>query len=356
VIVIGVDPHKLTHTAAAVDRATGEVLDDLTVAARQPGFVELVKWAEDQGSERLWALEYGRHLVGALERFLLGRGERVVRVAPKLMAAERKVSRGYGKSDAIDALAIARAAIREPDLPAGRLDGPEREIAILVEHRDQLVGDHTRMMRRLRWLLHDLDPALEPPSRALSQVVTIDRLSRRLAKLPQSAQVRVCRDLLRLMRDVVKRCEQLKAELAVLVARHGKPLLEICGCGVLTAARILGDVGDVRRFKSDAQLASYAGVSPLDASSGQQQRHRLNRRGNRKLNRSMHFIVVTQLRIHPAAKAYFARRLAEGKTNREAMRALKRLLIRIVYRALQRIAQTTTPPSLPGTAPLTCLT
>jgi transposase len=326
------------------------------VAARQFGFVELFAWAERQGPQRLWALEYGRHLVGALERFLLARGEHCVRVPPKLMATERKTARTYSKSDTIDALAIARAAIREPDLPTGRLDGPEREIAVLVEHRDQLVGDHTRMMRRLRWLIHDLDPVLEPPARALSQVVTIDRLNRRLAKLPQTAQVRVCRDLLRLMRDVVRRCDQLKAELAVLVARHGKPLLEICGCGTLTAARLLGDVGDIRRFKSDAQLASYAGVSPLDASSGKQQRHRLNRRGNRKLNRALHFIAVTQMRIHPQAKAYFARRLAEGKTNREAMRAFKRLLIRIVYRALQRIAATTPPSPIPGAAPLTCLT
>src|SRR4051812_44699603 len=102
---------------------------------------------------------------------------------PKLMAAERKTARTYGKSDAIDALAIARAAIREPDLPVGRLDGPEREIALLVEYRDQLVGDLTRIVRRMRWLLHDLDPALDPPSRSLGHVCNIDRLSRRLAKL-----------------------------------------------------------------------------------------------------------------------------------------------------------------------------
>lgn len=355
-IVIGVDPHKLTHTAAAVDQATGQVSDGVTIPARLPGFVELLGWAKEQGPERLWALEYGRHLVGALERFLLGHGERVVRVPPKLMASERKTARTYGKSDAIDALAIARAAIREPDLPAGRLDGPEREIAVLVEHRDQLVGDHTRTMRRLRWLIHDLDPALEPPSRTLSQVATIDKLSRRLAKLPQTAQVRVCRDMLKIMREIVKRCDMLKKELAVLVARHGKALTEIPGCGVLTAARILGDVGDISRFKSDAQLASFSGISPLDASSGKQQRHRLNRRGNRKLNRALHIIAVTQARTHPEAKAYFARRLSEGKTSRETMRAFKRLLIRIVYRTLQRIAAATPPSPIPGAAPTTCLT
>lgn len=119
---------------------------------------------------------------------------------------------------------------------------------------------------------------------------------------------------------------------------------------------VLGDVGDIGRFKTYAQLASFAGISPLDASSGKQQRHRLNRRGNRKLNRALHIIAVTQARTHPAAKAYLARRLAEGKTSREAMRAFKRLLIRIVYRTLQRIAATTPSSSIPGTAPMTCLT
>jgi transposase len=128
VIVIGVDPHKLTHTAAAVDLATGQVSDGVTVPARLPGFVELLGWARERGPERLWALEYGRHLVGAFERFLLGRGERVVRVAPKLMASERKTARTYGKSDAIDAIAIARAAVREPDLPAAGPMGPSARL------------------------------------------------------------------------------------------------------------------------------------------------------------------------------------------------------------------------------------
>ena len=355
-IVIGVDPHKLTHTAALVDRATGQVFDDLTVAATGTGFAQLLAWAQPHGNERLWALEYGRHLVAALERFLLAKGEHVVRVPPKLMANERKTARGFGKSDAIDALAIARAAIREPDLPVGRPDGPEREIALLIDHRDQLVGDHTRIVRRMRWLLHDLDPALDPPSRSLANVANIDRLNRRLARLPQTTQVRVCRDNLRVIRDLVRRCDQLKRELAILVARHGKALLEIPGCGVLTAARILGDIGDIKRFKTDAQLASFAGISPLDASSGKQQRHRLNRRGNRKLNRVLHIIAVTQARTHAPAKAYLARRLADGKTTREALRAFKRHLIRIIHRTLQHAATATAPTTIPGAAPHACLT
>lgn len=236
-IVIGVDPHKATHTAAAVEQATGRVVDALTASAREHGFRRLLQWAAAFGDERLWALEYGRHVAVGLERFLLEHGEQVVRVAPKLMASERKTARSYGKSDMIDALAIARAAIREPDLPVGRFDGPEREIALLVEHRDQLVADHTRIVRRLRWLLHELDPALDPPARSLSNLANVDRLARRLARLEQTAHVRVCRDNLRTIRDLVKRADELKRELAVLVRRHAPALLALPGCGTLTAAR-----------------------------------------------------------------------------------------------------------------------
>lgn len=158
------------------------------------------------------------------------------------------------------------------------------------------------------------------------------------------------------MRDLVRRADELKRELAVLVSRHGKALLEIPGCGTLTAARILGDVGDISRFATDAQLAGYAGISPLDASSGKQQRHRLNRRGNRKLNEALHIIAVTQARIHPLARAYLARRVAEGKTSREALRAFKRLLIRTIYRTLTRIAQSPKNTAyVDGAAPIRCL-
>jgi len=117
VIVVGVDPHKDSHSAAAVERRTAELQGELTVPARRPGFAELLAWARGLDAERLWALEDGRHVSGGLERFLLAAGERVVRVSPKLMAAQRKKARQFGKSDSIDALAVARAAVREPDLP-----------------------------------------------------------------------------------------------------------------------------------------------------------------------------------------------------------------------------------------------
>ena len=162
-IVVGIDAHKHTHTAAIVEQATGRVLADVTVDAGDDGHRRLLDAARRRSEERVWAIEDCRHVSGALERFLLRAGERVLRVHPKLTAGERK-SRAAGKSDVIDATAVARAAIREDDLPVAHLPGPEREIAWLVDHRAQLVGERTRVACRLRWLLHDLDPGLQPAS------------------------------------------------------------------------------------------------------------------------------------------------------------------------------------------------
>ena len=288
--------------------------------------------------ERTWAIEDCRHVSGGLERFLLRSGECVVRVAPKLMAGARRSAREFGKSDSIDALAVARAALREPDLPAARLSGAEREIALLADHREDLVSECTRIQQRLRWLLHDLDPTLEVPPRTLDQAATLKRLSGCLARREQSTQVRICR---------------------ALVRRAAPQLLALPGCGVLTAAKLVAEVAGVERFASDAKLALLAGAAPLDASSGKQQRHRLNRKGNRQLNLALHRIAITQARVHAPARAYLARRQAEGKTWREALRTLKRHLARTVFRLLKAASNRRSNPSTIeiSTAPFVpCLT
>ena len=161
-IVIGVDPHKQSHTAAAVEQSTGELRGDRTVQARGVGHEQLLAWARSLAGEPLWALEDCRHVSVSLERFLLASGERVVRVPPKLMAGVRRGGRQRGKSDAIDALAVARAALREPTLPVAVLEGASREIRLLLDHREDLVAERTRMQQRLRWHLHELEPELEP--------------------------------------------------------------------------------------------------------------------------------------------------------------------------------------------------
>ncbi|MDQ4071278.1 MAG: IS110 family transposase [Actinomycetota bacterium] len=358
-MVIGVDPHKQTHTAAAIEDRTAERLDELTVRAREEGHERLLSWARSLDSERTWAIEDCRHVSGGLERFLLRSGERVVRVAPKLMAGARRCQREPGKSDPIDALAVARAAVREPDLPTARLSGPEREIALLLDHREDLVAERTRIQQRLRWHLHDTNPALEIPARTLDQPATLKRLQGRLARSEQTTQVRICRELVRRCAELSRRASELESELRALVRREAPQLVALPGCGTLTAAKLIAEVAGPDRFASEAKLAKLAGVAPLDASSGRQQRHRLNRSGNRQLNLALHRIAITQARIHGPAKEYLARRQADGKTWKEALRALKRHLVRVVFRALKaNPVRREAPPRIElRTAPLVpCLT
>jgi transposase len=337
--VIGVDAHKYTHTAAVVQEATGRAGGDVTVPASEDGHLELLGFARRHGGERVWAIEDCRHVSGALERFLLDAGETVIRLPPNMMARARKTERVRGKSDPIDAVAVARAAIREPDLPRAFQAGPEREISLLINHRWQLIAERNRVAKRLRWLLHDIDPGLEPPGRTFSQLGTIQRVDRRLARMPITTAIRICREHLRRLRELTQRINEIKTELAPLVRRHAPELLTIPGCGTLVAARVLAEVANVARFRTGAQLALYAGVAPLDASSGRQHRHRLNRTGNRKLNHALPIIAVTQARIYAPAKDYLARKTAAGKSTKEALRAFKRLLIRRIFALLKATAR-----------------
>jgi transposase len=338
VIVIGIDAHMRSHTVVAVDAATGRQLAARTVAADEDGCRELLSFADGLDIEREWAIEDCRNLSRHLEAALLRAGERIRRVPPKLMSGARKSARTFGKSDAIDALAVARAALREPDLPVAQLAGPEREIALLLDHRANLVVERTRTQARMRWLLFELDPTIELARRSLDNLTVLERLKRRLSKQPPSVLLRICRELLTRVVQLTKQIRQLERDLRPLVRRHAGPLLALPGIGILNAARILACVADVRRFNTEAKLALYAGVAPLDASSGRQQRHRLNRSGNRQLNAALHMIALTQIRIHAPARAYMARRREEGKTGKEAIRALKRHLIRTLYRLLNTVA------------------
>jgi len=346
VIVIGIDPHKRSHTAAAVDRLTGELRSDKTVAARERGQGQLLRWARSLDGERLWALEDCRHVSGSLERFLLARGERVVRVPPRLMGEARKSGRTPGKSDRIDAVAVARAALREPELPAAFLAGSELEIRLLLDHREDLVRERTAIQNRLRWHLHDLDPEFEIPSGALDRFVWLDRIGGRLERHEQTVQVRIAGELVVRVRELTRRANELERELSELVRQEAAALLELPGCAVLTAAKLVAEVAGPDRFATDAKLSMHAGSSPLPASSGENQRHRLNRTGNRQLNCALHRIAVTQKRVHAPAIAYLQRKEAEGKSPREALRCLKRQLARVVFRTMKEAAvQGESPPS-----------
>jgi transposase len=350
VIVIGIDPHKKTHSAVAVERSTGELRGERTVHARERGHGQLLLWARSLGEERVFALEDCRHVCASLERFLLARGERVVRVSPKLMAGARRAARTRGKSDAIDAAAVARAYLREPDLPAATLAGAEREIRLLADHREDLVGERTRIQNRLRWHLHDLDPALEIRPGALDRYRLLDRLEAWLDARGESAQVRIACELVARCRELTRRVNELERELEQMLAGQAEELLALVGCGTLTAAKLVGEVAGVGRFAGEAKLAKHTGTAPLPASSGEYQRHRLNRSGNRQLNCALHRIAIVQARMHPPARAYLERKQAEGKSRREALRCLKRHLARTVFNTLTEIERrkmhTPTTPAL----------
>jgi transposase len=338
-IVIGTDTHKRTHTCGAVDAGTGRLAGELTAAAREPGFRELLAWGRDLDEERVWAIEDCRHVSGPLERFLVAAGERVVRVPPKLMGRSRRGERAAGKSDPIDALAVARAALREgPDtLPAAHLDEDALELKLLLDHRDDLVKARSQDQCRLRWHLHDLWPDLEIPAGALDRAVWLDRLARRLSRAERSTRVTIARELVVEIRRRTRRVKELEGEIAALVEARAPQLLALEGCGPLTAARLVAETGGAGRFSSDARFARLAGVAPIPASSGQRTRHRLDRGGNRRLNCALHRIAVTQGRCHAPAREFLARKQAEGKSRREALRCLKRHLARRVWRLLLKI-------------------
>jgi transposase len=350
VIVVGIDPHKKTHTAVACS-PLGEPVGELTVGAHRRGFERLLEWARGLDGERTFAVEDGRHVTGNLERFLLPRGEHVVRVPPKLMAGARRSARAYGKSDPIDARSVAVAALREPDLPEASLAGPERDVQLLLAHREDLVAERTRIQNRLRWHLHDLDPLFVVPPGALDRWVWLSRVRGRLAAFERSTQVRICLAQLERVEAITREVKALDRELESLVEAQAPELVDLPGCGTLTAAKIIAETAGVSRFRSHAKFALHAGVAPLEVSSGASRRHRLNRTGNRQLNLALHRVAVNQGRLHEPGRAFLARKQAEGKTRREALRCLKRHLARTVFRTLQRVDERTMTNNTTGTVP-----
>src|SRR5215203_5416324 len=274
-IVLGADTHKRSHTVAVVAAVTGELRGEQTVQVGARGFGALLRWARGLDGERVWALEDCRHVSGGLERFLIARGERVLRIPTHLTSRARRSARQRGKSDPIDALTVARVALQEglESFPVVHLDGPELDLRLLVDHRERLVRQRVALNSTLQWHLHDLWPELQ--------------------------------------------------------------LLGEPGFGPLTAAKLVGEIAGAQRCATAAKLARAAGVAPIPASSGNTQRQRLGQGGNRQINAALHRVIVTRARCHPQTQDYIARRRAEGKTTREASRCLKRYLARHVWRHLQ---------------------
>ena len=308
-IVLGADTHKRSHTIAAVGATSGELLGEQTVPVGRRGFVALLVWARSLDGERVWALEDCRHVSGSLERFLIERGERVLRIPTHLTVKARRSARQRGKSDAIDALNVARAALQEglDTFPAAHLHGPELDLRLLVDHRERLVRHRVELNCTLLWHLHDLWPELRLPGGALFSKKWATRIGRRLARAEQTMRVRIARDELRRLRELTQAINQLGT----------------------------GGGGGRGRDHRRAAPALVAQIAPIPASSGNVQRQRLDQGGNRQINAALHRVIVTRARCHQHTRDCLERRRREGKSAREAIRCLKTYLARRVWRLLQ---------------------
>jgi transposase len=332
-VTFGGDSHKRTHTLVAVDE-NGRQLGERTVATTPGGHIDALGWAS-QWPERRWALENCRHLSRVLERDLLKAGEAVVQVSPKLMGMARRTGRELGKSDPIDAMAVARAALREPHLPVAQLEGKEREVKLLVDHREDLVGERTRIQNRLLWHLHELEPGYVVVASGLLRTVVIAEVRNRLEG-HTGVVAEIARELVERLVELTQSVKRLQRRIEALMQELAPTLLSLPGCAGLSAAKLVAETAGVGRFRSSAAFAMHNGTAPIPVWSGNHERHRLNRGGNRQLNVALHRIAITQMRLGGAAAVYIARRLAMGNTKTEAIRALRRQISDEVYRRLRQ--------------------
>jgi transposase len=330
--IIGIDPHKASHTATAIDNSLVEI-GTIRVRSSRTTFAQLIGWAQ-QWPDRRWAIEGARGLGQLLAQQLVAAGEHVVDVPATLTARVRLLETGHGrKSDRIDARAVAIVAAQRPDLPRVTADDHTRVLRLLADRRDELTRERRRTTNRLHRHLRDLIPGGAPTqlsaktaSRLLAGVRPCDSVT--------AERKQVARELIADIRRLDQAIANNRKRCQAAVAASGTTLTTIRGISDVLAAKILGHVGDVRRFASADHLASYAGTAPIEASSGDVIRHRLSRRGNRQLNHAMYLTAHVQTIFPGQGRTYYERQLAAGKSRAEALRSLKRQLIKAIYRTL----------------------
>ena len=339
-VVLGIDAHKRTHTAVAVDEH-GKRLGSKTVAATSAGNLELVRWAGQFG-EHTFAVEDCRHLSRRLERDLLAAGETLVRVHPKLMARVRRSAREQGKSDPIDAVEAARAALsgRARGRAKSR-DGSVEAIRVLVVAKRSARQARVKALTQMRQLTFTAPDQLQCRIKGLPApqfIAAAKGLRPTRAADPVTAATKAAlSSLAHRIGELDEEIAQLDARITPLLEAHAPELLAIYGVGIDTAATLLVTAGDnPERLRSEAAWAHLCGVSPLQASSGKVARHRLNRGGDRQANRALWIIVISRLASDPETQAYMERRVKEGRSKREVIRMLKRYVAREIYRALPR--------------------
>jgi transposase len=336
-LTIGVDAHKGLHVAAAVDEA-GRLVGTWRGANTPARWTALRDWACALAGERRWGIEgsggYGRGLAQAL----VAAGETVFEVNPRLTAALRRRARRMDKNDRLDAQAVAEAVRREgAHLPAVLAEDATAVAALLTQERDAAVTEATRLRNQLHALLHQADPAYRDTFPDLDKAVgALGRCTARGPSPLEQARAAAIRRLAARLRLVLQQLQGLTRQIEAVATRSYAPLLELVGVGAVQAVALAGILGPAGRFRTDEQLAAYGGVAPLETSSAGAVRHRLNRGGHRRLNAVLYRIVLTQSRVLPEAREYIQRRMQEGKSWREAVRALKRFVARRIFQLWQR--------------------
>lgn len=333
-VLIGVDPHKATHTAVAVD-ASEQPIARLTVASDRHQIRRLLAWAEPLGAERVWAVESANGLGRLLSQQLVAAGEEVIDVPATLAARVRLLgSVKASKNDPNDALSTAIAGLRHDDLRQVQLEDHAAVLRMLADRYRHLTALRTRTVCRLHALLRELVAGGGPLRIRADQASQMLRSVRPVTAVAAERK-RMALDLLADVRRLDRDIAAVKIRIRDAVAASGTTLTELHGVGPLVAAIVIGQVGDPRRFTTRDRFAAYNGTAPIEASSGPRVRHRLNQRGNRRLNNAMHLIAVTQISHDTPGRAYFERKLAEGKSKKEALRSLKRHVSDAVWRQLQ---------------------
>ena len=334
-ITIGVDAHKRVHVALALDEA-GQELSQWRGPNSPAGWRSVYEWAASWGSPRQWGIEgawgYGRNLA----QHLVAAGETVYEVNPRWTAIGRRSARKPGKTDRLDARAVALLVRQEAStLPRVHAEDDTAVLDLLTSEREAAIAESTRLRNQIHALLLQTDPEYRAYLPTLKSQAALDALESYTAagSNPLQAQrAAAIRRLAKRLRLALSQAEELAEQIRGLAEKGFSPLTNLCGVNLITAGTLAGILGPGDRFATDAQLAAYAGVAPLEASSAGLVRHRLNRGGNRRLNAVLYRIVLTQAHYLPAAKAYIDRRLSEGKTRREAHRALRRFVIRAIWR------------------------
>ncbi len=335
-VTIGVDPHKRSHTAAAVLPGGHEVAGEITVQADQAGYRSLLRWADGFGSDRCWAVENAHGLGQNLAQWLIGCGETVVDVPATATARVRTLSRGHGrKTDGLDAAAAASVAAGRGDASVVGADGEAEVLALLDERRTNLTAERVRIANQLHGLLRDL-VAGGAPGRIKADAAARIVDSVEPGNVADTTRKRLAEDLVADLRSVDGRLAANRREIEAAVAVVDTSLTDIVGVGAVVAGRLVGRTGDPDRFPTESHFASYCGVAPVEISSGPQVRHRLSRAGDRQLNSALHTAAIAQIRmVGSEGHTYYQRKITEGKNPKEARRCLKRRIAARVWRMMK---------------------